>query len=90
MPQNIKIRYDPRFDMLYIKWGSTKGCYGDDSEPGLIYARDSKPGEIKGVTLVHFVKRYREHCLPSLDQQISLDYRELYRAVNPLPSGAGT
>lgn len=81
MPQNIKLVYDSKFDMLYIKWGSTRGCYGDDSEPGLIYTRDSKSGEIKGVTLAHFKKRYREHRLPALDRQVCLDYGELYRSI---------
>lgn len=81
MPQSIKVRYDRKFDMLYVKWDSTKGCYGDDSSPGLIYTRDSKSGAIKGVTLVHFVRRYREHCLPILDEKVSLDYEQLYKSI---------
>ena len=81
MLQRIKVSYDRRFDMLYVKWDSTKGCYGDDSSPGLIYTRDSKSGAIKGVTLVHFVERYREHRLPVLDENVSLDYEQLYKSI---------
>lgn len=81
MLQNIKVKYDRKFDMLYVKWDSTKGCYGDDSSPGLIYARDSKSDVIKGVTLVHFAKRYREHCLPILDEKVSLNYEQIYKSI---------
>jgi len=82
VPQSIKMSYDSKYDMLYVKWDSTKGCYGDDSNPGLIYARDTETGAIKGVTIVHFVKRYQECRLPVLDETVSLDYEQLYKAIS--------
>lgn len=69
--------YDQQHDVLYVGIGNRVNSYGDDETPGVILLRDFLSGEITGITIFNFLKRYRAKSLPTLPEKFGISYDEL-------------
>lgn len=53
--------YDDQFDTLYYTIGDTSNSYGDEDPDNIVFMKDMKTDVITGITILHFLKMYREH-----------------------------
>ena len=52
------IYYDSKYDVLNIKFSSTKNSYGDEEIDNIILLKDFKDDKITGITILDFKKMY--------------------------------
>lgn len=52
------IHYDSKYDVLNIKFSSTKNSYGDEEIDNIILLKDFKDDRITGITILDFKKMY--------------------------------
>ena len=64
--ENLRYDYDDKFDVLYVALGDRKNSYGDDSQDGVIYLKDTDTDKLTGITILDFCKKRRMGKLPSL------------------------
>ena len=76
----LSCNYDERHDVLYIALGDRNNSYGDD-ENGLIFLKDMDTDEFTGITILSFMRKYREQTLPCLPPQCSFSYEDLRKHI---------
>lgn len=79
----LKINYDQKFDVLYIKIGDSKSSYGDEDVPGLVVFRNIETDVITGITIFDFKKRMNDKSILDLDLPIDIDLKsDLFTKIN--------
>lgn len=75
--RNIKLSYDPKYDVLYLRFSNVNNSYGDWSSYGVIIHRDMNTEKITGYTFTHFFSMYWNNELPDLSDQFNMTYEEI-------------
>lgn len=74
---DFKMSYDPKYDVLYLRFSNVSNSYGDCSSYGVIVHRDMDTEEITGYTFTHFFSMYWANELPELPDNFNMTYEEI-------------
>lgn len=53
---NIDFNYDEKYDILYIKFGSTSMSYGENIKDDIILMKDIETEYLNGITIMNYKK----------------------------------
>lgn len=72
----FQIDYDAKFDTLYVGIKNRATSYGDDSLGDIIILRDIDTDDITGFTILSFFKKYYNHRLPVLPNELKCSFEK--------------
>lgn len=52
------IRYDAKYDVLYVIFSNTHNSYGDEDENGVVQLKNGQTDEVVGLIVYDFKERY--------------------------------
>jgi len=53
----MKMNYDEKFDVLYVKFSDNSNSVGDEDDNGVIVHKDCETGEVTSITVFDFKRR---------------------------------
>lgn len=84
--QTMKFDYDKKFDTLYVALGDRRNSYGDDSLNGVVLMRDIDTDDIRGITILKFLKKFETKSIPVLPNGLN---RLIEKDIAPLVQAEG-
>jgi len=79
----LSLNLDKKNDILYISFSDTNNSFGKEISNGFVVLHDLFTGEITGITIFDFLKRYSEGTLNNLPFPISIDFKsDIYPKLN--------
>ena len=58
MDAPLSISYDPKADVLYVSFGRPCPAVSQETENGMLVREDLETGELVGMTVLDFMKRW--------------------------------
>lgn len=75
------INYDKANDVLYYSCGDNSNSYGDEDPDNIVVMRDMNTDEVTGVTILDFLKMYKQNDNRLKDVPLVFDTNEIAESV---------